>query len=506
MSKLLPMYEEYDKGELPSYAGGPVETIDCDIVVVGGGGSGMNVAVRASELGAKVVVVEKMERLGGNSRLAGGLLSTTSKYQRERGFEDKTDFYLETAHKFNRYLLDPAIFSRYIKNSGHYLEWLVEKGLDINNSRWAFDGAVLMAKEPAEPSPLNNPAYGPGWMGTIILTVLKKEMEKYQVPVLLETKVRSLITDESGAVVGVRADGQDKSYVINAKAAVISAGDMAGNMEMLRRFLPRYFTSDNYFSHYSLKSLTGDGIAMAEEIGAEVGKNMSIGIHALAHYPGTYPIQRLINEPLAIIVNKNGKRFCCEDEADDAEYVTDRQPEGRGYYIIDRPTLEEAFGLVLDHVRFGDRAPTWEEFWADLDQEAAEGKLAVSDTLEGLADYIGCTPEALRATVDRCNAQCDAGKDDEFYKAPENLRKIQTGPFYAIRLQRNFDVTMGGISINEHFEALRPDQSVIPGLYVTGDNASNWMGTEYGPMFSSFCWAMNSGFLAGEEAAEYCKR
>ena len=52
-------------------------------------------------------------------------------------------------------------------------------------------------------------------------------------------------------------------------------------------------------------------------------------------------------------------------------------------------------------------------------------------------------------------------------------------------------------------QALRPDQSIIPGLYVTGDNASNWMGEEYGPMFSSFCWAMNSGYLAGEEAAAY---
>ncbi len=505
MSKLLSMYEDYDKGELPGYAGGQTQTLDCDIVIVGGGGSGMNAAVRASELGAKVIVVEKMERLGGNSWLAGGLLSTTSKYQRERGFEDKTDYYIETAHKFNRYLLDPAIFTRYLKHSGPYLEWLVEHGLDINNSRWAFDGAVMLIKDPLEPSPLNNPAYGPGWMGTAVLTVLKKEMEKYQVPVLLETKVRSIITGEDGSVTGIKADGQDESYLIRAKSVIISAGNMAGNMEMLRRFLPRYFSSDNYFSHYSLKSLTGDGIAMAEEIGAEVGKNMSIAIHALGHYPGTYTVQRLINEPIAIIVNKNGKRFCCEDEADDAEYITDRQPEGRGYYIIDRPTLEEGFRLVLEHIRFGDRTPTWGEFYDDLAKEAAQGKLAISDTLEGLAPYIGCTPQVLQETVDRCNSHCDKGKDDEFYKAPENLRRNQTGPFYAIRLQRNFDVTMGGISINKHFEALRPDQSVIPGLYVTGDNASNWMGEEYGPMFSSFCWAMNSGFLAGEEAAAFSK-
>lgn len=74
---------------------------------------------------------------------------------------DQTDHYIETAHKFNRYLLNPAIFERYLKNSGHYLEWLVDKGLDIKNTRWAMDGAVMMVKEPLEPSPLNNPAYGP---------------------------------------------------------------------------------------------------------------------------------------------------------------------------------------------------------------------------------------------------------------------------------------------------------------------------------------------------------
>ncbi len=504
MSKLLSMYESWDRPELPAYAGGPEQRLKCDVVIVGGGGSGLNAAVRAAELGIKPIVVEKMDCLGGNSYLAGGLLSTTSKYQRERGFEDKTDHYIETAHKFNRYLLNPAIFTRYLKNSGHYLEWLVDHGLDIENSRWAFDGAVMMLRQPLVEGPLHNPAYGPGWMGTAVVNVLKEQVKKLGISCLMETKVRSLITNDSGAVVGVMADGQETHYQICCKAVVISAGNCAGNMELLKRLLPRYFTSDNYFSHYSLNSLTGDGILMAEAIGAEIGKNMSIAIHALGHYPGTYTVQRLVNEPLAIIVNKAGRRFCCEDEADDAEYITDRQPEGLGYYLVDRPTLEEGFRQVLNHIRFGDRTPTWEEFYADLEREEQQGKQASAISRVGLCGFIGCTPEALRETVTRCNGHVDAGKDDEFYKAPENLRKIETGPFYAIRLQRNFDGTMGGISINEHFQALRPDQSVIPGLYVTGDNASNWMGEEYGPMFSSFCWAMNSGFLAGEEVAEFC--
>lgn len=501
MSKLICMYEKTDRYEL-DYPGGPEQVICCDLVVVGGGGSGMSAAVRAAELGRNVVVVEKMDAVGGNSYLTGGLLSTTSRYQRERGFEDKTDHYIETAHKFHNYLLDPKIFTRYLKNSGTYLEWLVGKGFDIeNNSRWAFDGAVMMLKNRTEENELDNPAYGPGWIGTTIIGLLEKAAKELGVQILTSTKVQSLIKNEDGSVIGIRADGPNASYTIRAKSTIVAAGNIGSNTEMLRRFLPRYFTSDNYFSHYSLSFLTGDGIAMAEEAGAEVGKSMSVALHALAHYPGRYSIQRLINEPLAVIVNKRGERFCCEDEADDAEYIADRQPEGRGFYLVDRPTLEEAFELVLQHVRFGDRAPTHEEFESDLLREQAEGKLAICERAEDLAGFIGCSKEALLAQIERVNAQVDAGKDDEFYKDSSHLRKIQTAPFYAIRLQRNFDVTMGGITINEHLQVLRPDGSVIRGLYAVGDNASGWMGEEYGPMFSSFCWACNSGYLAGEEAA-----
>ena len=94
---------------------------------------------------------------------------------------------------------------------------------------------------------------------------------------------------------------------------------------------------------------------------------------------------------------------------------------------------------------------------------------------------------------------CENKLDDELFKDPAELVKIESFPLYVIRCQRNFDVTMGGVSIDAHLRALMPDGTPIGGLYVTGDLASNWMGEEYGPLFSSFAWAMNSGYLAGEE-------
>ncbi len=504
MSKLLSMFENLDRGEL-TYPGGAEQNMDCDIVVVGGGGAGTTAAVRAAELGARVILVEKMSSLGGNSRFAGGLLSTNSEYQKSRGMRDNTDRYIETAYKHHKYTLNPAIFRRYISNSGTYYDWLVKHGLDTENTRWILDDAVCLIKKRTHPGYLGgHPAYGPGLMGSAILDLMKAYIDEKKIPVLLETKVRSLLT-ENGRVTGVLADGQNASYRINAGAVILSSGGFGGNVEMLRRFLPQYFSTDNYVSHYCLLSTTGDGIEMAEKIGAEVGRNMSVGISAISHIPGTYTVRSIVRQPLGILVNKNGQRFLCEDEADDAEFAMDLQPEGLGYYIYDRTSLLEAFKLAIETSPYGDEPPKWENLETDLLREKEEGKLAISDTLEGLCDYIGCSPEALRETVERCNRHYEQGYDNELFKKKENLRLIKDPPYFAIRILRNFDVTMGGVSINENLQALRPDGTVIPGLYVTGDCASNWMGTEYGPLFSSFAWAMNSGYIAAEEAQKHVK-
>jgi fumarate reductase flavoprotein subunit len=503
MSKLMGMYWKSDKPEM-TYPGGFETALSCDIVVVGGGASGSAAAVRAAETGAKVIVVEKKPVLGGHGRLAGGLLSTYSRFQKALGMPDKTNDYIEKAYKNNKYTLNPAIFRRYIGKTGSTLEWLADHGLDMENSRWVM-GAVLMIKKRTEDSELENPAYGPGNMGTSVINTLKANMERLGVRVLLQTKVRHFLKGTDGAVAGVLADGQKESYRIKARAVIVASGGFGRNPELLRRFKPEYFTSDNYISTYSLQSCTGDAIAMAEEIGAETGKNISVGMSAMTHIPGTVSMMGVAGKPIGTVVNLNGKRFIAEDDEGGGAMTMDMQPEGVAWYILDSERLQECKQLVTSPPKseggFGDRVPDQAEFERNMAFELETGWMVKGATLQELAKKIGCDPSALQATVERCNAQYKAGLDDELFKKKENLRPISTAPFYALHLQRKFDVTMGGISVNENTQALRPDQSVIPGLYVTGDIASNWMGTSYGPTFSSFAWAINSGVIAGDEAA-----
>lgn len=499
MTKLLSMYEKQDRPELPAYPGGPAVRLDCDVAVIGGGGSGLAAAVRAAQKGARVVVVEKMDVLGGNSRFAGGLLSTSSRFQRELGMPDMTEEYYKQAYHLNKYTLDPAIFRRYIRNTGVFLEWLADLGLDTDNIRFAM-GAVAMVKERKDPGYLNNPMYGPGLMGSTVLDVLTRALEPLPVQVLTSTKAERLLTDEAGRVTGLTAKGQQASYEIRANSVILSAGGFGANPALLRRFLPKYFSRDNYCAHYCLLSTTGDGILMAEQAGAEVGRNISVGLEGISHIPGTYSVQSIARSPKMLIVNRDGRRFIAEDDTEDAEFAMDLQPDGLAFLIFDAAAKSVIYQEAVDNARF-DPMTSREQLEADLIQEDAEGKCRIASTMAEAARFIGCTEQALAATIEQYNQMCGQGRDRELFKDKAHLIPVRQFPLCILRCQRKFDVTMGGVSIDRHLRALTPEGRPIGGLYVTGDGASNWMGEEYGPLFSSFAWAMNSGYLAAEEAA-----
>ena len=64
--------------------------MNCDILVVGGGGSGMVAAVRAAELsGGKVIVLEKAKFTGGGMLFASTMRTFRSQWQAERNIPDQ---------------------------------------------------------------------------------------------------------------------------------------------------------------------------------------------------------------------------------------------------------------------------------------------------------------------------------------------------------------------------------------------------------------------------------
>ncbi len=499
MSRLLNFYEDFDR-PVPEHLGGQAQCLEGDIIVIGGGGAGLAAAARAAEKGKKVVLIEKMTELGGNTRLAGGLLCTNSEILKAAGVPDTTEEHIDLYRRTHLYRLDSGLYERFIRNTGPFYDWLAGHGLDTDNRNIVMD-KVVMIKERSTWEPLRNPAYGPGLMGTAVTDVLIRLVEQSEnVTVLLGTKVTELQKDTYGAVTGLKAVGRGYDWDIRGDKVILATGGFGSNNEMLQKYFPEYFASDNYFTHYCLNHCTGDGIVLAEAVGAETGKNMSIGLEAMNHMPGAYTLQRVIGQPEGVIVGSGGQRFISEDDMENGEFAMDAQPDGLGWYIFTEAMTERLYALAIENSRYGDWMPEIDQLYKDIETELESGKIVKGDSIEELARQIGALVLTLRQTLENYEYFCTQGYDPQFRKDPKYLMSLgMQGPWYGVKLFRKFDVTMGGVSIDSHIRALRPDGSVIQGLYVCGDIASGWMGNDYGPLFSSFAWAVNSGYLAADE-------
>ena len=72
------------------------EELSTDIVIVGAGGAGMTAAIKATQAGKDVIIVEKMPYVGGNTTKAtGGMNAAETHYQAEQGIEDTVEQFVE---------------------------------------------------------------------------------------------------------------------------------------------------------------------------------------------------------------------------------------------------------------------------------------------------------------------------------------------------------------------------------------------------------------------------
>lgn len=86
---------------------------------------------------------------------------------------------------------------------------------------------------------------------------------------------------------------------------------------------------------------------------------------------------------------------------------------------------------------------------------------------------------------------------------------LEKGPFYAVIMKMFQENAVGGMTIDENTNVVRPDGTPIPGLYACGDNTRGIMlpgdvGVQYIETYlSAMTYAMCSGFLAAEKAIDF---
>ena len=137
--------------------------------------------------------------------------------------------------------------------------------------------------------------------------------------------------------------------------------------------------------------------------------------------------------------------------------------------------------------------------------QADKGSVKISDSWDGIADWIGADPKVLKSTIDEYNAACDHGYDPIFAKERVYLASLRTSPYYAIKAKADFLDTIGGIKINEHMEVLDKQDKPIQGLYAAGVTTGGWEADTYCALLSGAAsgYALNSGRIAGENAVKF---
>ena len=488
----------------------------CDLLVIGAGGVGTGAAARAADLGLDTILIEAGRHYGGGTWFAhGGQFPGAKKYYAKIGkdsdIEPQVQFWLR--NQKNGYKNMDKLRSNIAAN-GEFLDWFYE--LDPKNTApfvptppgppVAFD---MVARHINEKS--NDDSIGPGWMGSWITMRLFETAREKGVRYYNLTRAVEFLT-EDGKAVGVRALDEGGEKHIYAKAFILGTGGYIMNDARMKAIDPDMIRENPIASYLRLNVPTnaGDGHEMVEKLGAEVDYTRG-GTRGPTHHPYSYAVNMMLMNPEAVYVDETGRR--CFDLAKEpmgggapvsgpncpASEIILRQKSGFCYLLMDSPMLE-LFGSRLTRPLDNGRPCPWrEEVEAEVSLEDVPGRRA--DTLAALAEKLGMDPEVLEATVARYNALCKAGEDPDFGKPAARMMPIEQGPFYAFAV-RNFDngASRGGISIDEDFRVLRPDGSVIPGIWCAGDAATYSWTENIGPV--GLCGGLAGSWASGYHMAE----
>ena len=492
-------------------------TVDTDIVIVGAGGAGMTAALTATSEGKSVVIVESQPVVGGNSvRATGGMNAGKTVYQDENEFAEGAgvEKTLKTAAEkyadnatitalaktvseqwaayqadpkgyFDSVELmeldtmiggkgvnDPALVETLCSNSADAIDWLDEQGITLHSVS-SFGGASVKR--------IHRPVNAEGKtvsVGSYMIPLLEENCEKAGVQMMLNTTATEILTDDNGAAVGIKATGASgETITINAKAVVLTTGGFGANLDMVVEYKPEL----KGFMTTNAPGILGQGIKMAQAIGADTVDMDQIQIHPTVEANTAALITEGLRGDGAVLINAEGKRFIDEVGTRDVVSAAEIAQTGSYSWLVVDQAMADASSVIQGYIKKG---------------YTFEGK-----TYEELAEQIGVDGAALAETMNTWNGYVEAKNDPDFGRT-SFANKLDTAPYYAIKVTAGVHHTMGGLKINTNTEVLNENGEVIPGLFAAGEvtggvHGANRLGGNAVADFTVF------GRIAGAAASKY---
>ena len=460
-------------------------TYNTDIVIIGAGGAGMTAALTAAEKGADVIILESQAAVGGNSvRATGGMNAADTPAQDENEFGEsagveKTLKTARTSYADNVTItklaeevekqwadyqanpvgyfdsdelmeLDTMIGGKGINNpelveeladeSADGVEWLKKYGINLT-SVGSFGGASVKR--------IHRPVNAEGKtiaVGSYMVPLLEKACEENdKISIQLETTATTILTDENGKAVGVKAVGATGNEVtVNAKAVILATGGFGANLDMVAELVPAL----KGFMTTNAAGAQGQGIEMAQALGAATVDMDQIQIHPTVQFDTAALITEGLRGDGAVLINADGKRFIDEVGTRDVVSAAEiAQPGSYSYLVVDQAMLDKS-SVIAGYVK--------------------RGFVFQGNTYEELAEALGVDAATFAETMNTWNTYVEAKNDPDFGRT-SFAQPLNTAPYYAIKVTAGVHHTMGGLVINTDTEVLKADGTAIAGLYAAGE-------------------------------------
>nr|WP_283102881.1 FAD-dependent oxidoreductase [Shewanella abyssi] len=477
-----------------SYAADKI--ISTDVVVVGGGSTGLSAALTAAQGGASVVVLEKNPYLGGSSAFAEGLFAVESEYQRAASHGLTKDEAFKHIIEFNHNKIDNSLIRNYVNKSADNIAWLNEQGIDFR----------LIQISPEEPRVWHIIEDREHFIhGGALITALQQKAKKAGVKFLLRTPAKKLIYSDN-KVTGVEAeDHKGNKIVIKAEAVVIATGGFGNSKKKIAEWTE--YNPETFLPALPLNK-TGDGIQMAKDIGAKT-EGEGLMVYLAARGAGIIPMQGINAmswQPTNLWVNNSGERFTNEAVAfsfGKAANSVGRQHGNMAWAIFDDASVDYATHKGIDQ-GIGVIVPTTTKLTGlrtEIDNALAVNSDGVktASSIEALAKEIGVPVDTLKKNFNDYNSYSENGYDAQFVKDHKWLRPLNHGNLYAIKIMPNHFTSIGGLNINTKMQVLNQDNQPITGLYAGGVEVGGLYGDTYTLWASghAYGFAIHSGRTAG---------
>lgn len=428
----------------PEKVAGEEQVYDVEIVVVGAGASGLSAALSAQELNANVLVLEKGGITGGSTVRSGGkILAAGTPWQEKQGYTDTPEMMYEYLMSFDRDdIMNEDLVMNFCVDSAANLQWLEDRGVQVQDVEYIHSSLT--------PWRVHNTMGGGGQTsghGGQITAPLTNLYEGRGGQIIYNCCAKELLTDDNGAVVGVKAVMNDGTPVtVNAKSVILATGGYAKNEEMLDKY--EDFLPNNLYGTVP-ETNTGDGLTMAVAVGA---KNFDAPGLQLVYV--SYDCYCGINEESGLIVSEDGLRVV--DEYTYQSHVATALADAKstcGYYIAAKKD-----GAAVEPYPMIQWGVTMEQ-------------VPHAATIGELADLIGVDKTALETTVARYNELCEKGVDEDFGKPAQYMIPVEGDEYYAFRMTPGTSVTFGGLEIDTSARVLDTNNQPIAGLYAAGEVA-----------------------------------